>query len=52
MFFESSDGSFCGIDTMVVVKDKLDVYFLGPDILFNSVGPIVVHHVQCWLVIS
>ncbi len=30
--------------------DEMDVNFLGPDILFDSVGTFVVNHIQCWLV--
>ncbi len=51
MFFESSDGLFGGIDTMVMWRDQLKHLPLGADVLLNHFGAFVVHDVQCWLVV-
>ncbi len=51
MFFESSDGSFGGVDMMVMWRDQLDCHPVGVDVLFNCFGAFVVHDVQCWLVV-
>ncbi len=51
MFFESSDGSFGGVDTMVMWRDQLNCHPVGADVLLNCFGAFVVHDVQCWLVV-
>ncbi len=52
MFFKRGDGKFCGIDTVVVQWDQLDVHLVGSDVLLNCLGALVVHHIQCWLAIA
>ncbi len=51
MFFESSYGSFSGIDTMVMWRDQLNCHPVGADVLLNHFGAFAVHDVQCWLVV-
>ncbi len=51
MFFESSDGLFGGIDTMVMWRNQLNCHPVGTDVLLNRFGAFVVHDVQCWLVV-
>ncbi len=51
MFFESSDGLFGGVDTMVMWRDQLDCHLVGVDVLLNRFGAFIVHDVQCWLVV-
>jgi hypothetical protein len=51
VFVESSDGSFGGVDTMVMWRDQLDHHLVGADVLLNRFGAFVVHDVQCWLVV-
>ncbi len=51
MFFESSDGSFGGIDTMVMRRDQLNHHPVGADVFLNRFGAFVVHDVQCWLIV-
>jgi hypothetical protein len=52
VFFKRGNGTFRGIDAVVVRWDQLDVYLIGLDVLLNCVGaPSLVHHIQCWLVI-
>ncbi len=43
---------FSSIDAVVVRWDQLDVHLVGSDVLLNCLGALVVHHVQCWLVIA
>ncbi len=52
MFFEGSYGSFRSIDTVVVWRDQLDGHFIGADVLLHRLGALVVHDVECWLVVS
>jgi hypothetical protein len=51
MLFESSDGLFSGIDTMVMRRDQVYHHPVGMDGLLNRFGAFVVHDVQCWLVV-
>ncbi len=51
MFFESSNGMFGGIDTMVMWRDQLNCHPVGVDVLLNRFGAFVVHDVQCWPVV-
>jgi hypothetical protein len=51
VLFESSNGLFGGIDTMVMRRDQLDCHPVGTDVLLNHFGAFVVHDVQCWLVV-
>ncbi len=51
MIFESSDGLFGGIDTMVMWRDQLNCHPVGADVLLNRFGSFDVHDVQCWLVV-
>ncbi len=51
MFFESSDGLFGGVDTMVMWRNQLNRHPVGVDVLLNCFGAFVVHNVQCWLVV-
>ncbi len=51
MFFECSDGSFGGVDTMVMWRDLLYCHPVGTDVLLNHFRAFVVHEVQCWLVV-
>ncbi len=51
MLFESSDGLFGNVDTMVMQRDQLDCHPVGADVLLNCFGAFVVHDVQCWLVV-
>ncbi len=51
VFFESSNGLFGGVDTMVMWRDLLDCHLVGMDVLLNCFGAFVVHDVQCWLVV-
>ncbi len=51
MFFESSDCSFGGVDTMVMWRDQLDCHPIGLGVLLNCFGAFSVHDVQCWLVV-
>ncbi len=46
------NGTLHGIDTVVVQWDQLDVHLVGSDVLLNRLGALVVHHIQCWLVIT
>ncbi len=32
--------------------DQLDVHLVGSDVLLNRLGALIVHHIQCWLVIA
>jgi hypothetical protein len=51
VFFESSDGSFGGVDMMVMCRDQLDCHLVGGDVLLNRLGAFIVHDVQCQLVV-
>ncbi len=51
MFFESSDGLFGSVDTMVMWRDQLDHHPVGTDVLLNHFGAFIVHDIQCWLVV-
>jgi hypothetical protein len=52
VFFKRGDGMFHSIDAVVVWWDQLDVHLVGSDVLLNRLGALVVHHIQCWLVIA
>jgi hypothetical protein len=52
VFFKCGNGTFSGVDTVVMWWDQLDVHLVGSDVLLNCLGALVVHHVQCWLVIA
>ncbi len=52
MFLESDDGTFGGIDLMVVGGDKLDVDQFGPDEFLDCRGTLVLHYVHCQMVAS
>jgi hypothetical protein len=52
VFLESGNGTFCGIDPMVVRGNELDVDCFGPDVLLNCGGTLVVHHVKRRMVAS
>ncbi len=47
VLFESSDGLFGGVDTMVMWRDQLDCHPIGGDVLLNRFGVFVVHDIQC-----
>jgi hypothetical protein len=32
--------------------DQLDVHLVGSVVLLNRLGALVVHHIQCWLVVA
>ncbi len=51
MYFKCGDGTFCGIDAVVVQWDQLNVHLVGLDVLLNCFGALVVNHFQCWLVV-
>ncbi len=51
MFFESSDGLFGGVDTMVMWRDPSNRYPVDADVLLDRFGAFVVHDIQCWLVV-
>ncbi len=51
MYFESSDGLFGSVDTMVMWRDQLDCHPVGMDVLLNRFEAFVVHDIQCWLVV-
>ncbi len=42
---------FRGVDKVIVRWDQMDAHLVGLDVLLNHLGAIVVHHIQCWLVI-
>ncbi len=52
MFVQHGDGMFSGIDVVVMRWDQLYVHLVGSDVLLNCLGALVVHHIQCWLVIA
>ncbi len=41
-----------GIDMVVVWWDQLDVYIVGLDVLLNHLVALVIHRIQCWLVVA
>jgi hypothetical protein len=51
VFFETSDGLFHSVNTMVMWRDQLDCHLVGADVLLNRFGAFIVHDVQCWLVV-
>jgi hypothetical protein len=52
MLFEHGDGTFSRINTVVVQRDKLYTHFVGADIFIDGLGTLIVHHVQCGLVVA
>jgi hypothetical protein len=52
MLFERGNGAFSRVNTVVVQRDKLYIHFVGADIFFGGLGTLVVHHVQCGLVVA
>ncbi len=51
MLFKPGNGTFRGIDAVVVQWDQLNVHLVGSNVHLNCFGALVVHHVQCWLVV-
>ena len=52
MFFKHGYGTFCGVNAVVVRWDQLNVHLVGLYELLNHLGALVVHHIQCWLVVA
>jgi hypothetical protein len=52
VFFKCGNGTFSGVDMVVMWWDQLDDHLVGSDVLLNCLGALVVHHVQCRLVIA
>ncbi len=52
MFFKCGNGRLHGVDAVVVWWDQLNVHLVGSDVLLNHFGLLVVHHLQCWLVVA
>jgi hypothetical protein len=51
MLLEHGDCAFSHINTVIVQWD-LYIYFVGANIFFDSLGTLVVHHVQCGLIVA
>ncbi len=51
MFVEGADGTFGGINAMVVRWDQLYFHFVLFDVLLNSLGAFVIHDVEYRLVL-
>ncbi len=51
MFFEGADGTFGGIDAMVVQWDQLNLHLVLVDVFLNSLGAFVIHDVEHRLVL-
>ena len=51
MFFEGADGTFGGIDAMVVRWDQLYLHFVFLDMRFNGLGTFVIHDVEYRLIL-
>ncbi len=49
---ECGDGAFSRVNLVVVRRDKLYIHFVGAGIFFDGLGTLVVHHVQCGLVVT
>jgi hypothetical protein len=45
MFFECADGTFGGIDVMVVRWDQLNLHFVLFDVFLNGLGAFVIHDI-------
>ncbi len=45
MFLESTDGTFGGVDAMIVRRDQLDFHLVGLDVLFDCLGAFIVHDI-------
>ena len=51
MFFEGANGTFGGIDAMVVRWDQLNLHLVLFDVFLNSLGAFVIHEVEHRLVL-
>ncbi len=51
MFFEGADGTFGGIDAMVVRWDQLYFHFVFLDMLLNGLGTFIIHDVEYRLIL-
>ncbi len=51
MFFEGADGTFSGIDAMVVRWDQLNLHLVFVDVFLNGLGAFVIHDVEHRLVL-
>ena len=45
MFFEGCNGSFSGVDTMIVWRDELNVDLACFDVLFYRRRTFIIHHI-------
>ncbi len=45
VFLESTDGTFGGVDAMIVRRDQLDFHLVGTDVLFDCLGAFIVHDI-------
>ncbi len=52
MFFIHGNGTFRDVEAVVEQWDQLNVHLVGLDVLLNCFGALVVHHIQCWLVVA
>ena len=51
MFFEGANGTFGGIDVMVVWWDQLNLHFVLFGVFLNGLGALIVHDVEHRLVL-
>ncbi len=52
MLFGHGNGAFSCVNMVVVQWDKLYIHFVGTGIFFDGLGTLIVHHVQCELVVA
>ncbi len=46
MLFESSDGAFGRVYSVIVGRDEVDVHFVASDVGFDCLGALVVHDIE------
>ena len=46
MLFESRDGAFGRVYSMIVGRDEVDVHFVASDVGFDCLGAFIVHDIE------
>ena len=47
MLFESHDGAFGRVHSVIEGRDEVDIHFVASDVGFDCLGAFVVHDIEC-----
>jgi hypothetical protein len=47
MLIERCNRAFCGVDSVMLGWDKVDVHIVPSDMHFNCLETLIVHNVEC-----